>query len=54
VPHAITAAEGPVEIIVVLDREGRRAHLDAGPSSASRHRDRTGVHVENGGPAPSH
>ena len=30
VPHAITAAEGPVEIIVVLDREGRRAHLDPG------------------------
>ena len=28
VPHAITAAEGPVEIIVVLDRDGRRAHLD--------------------------
>ncbi len=27
VPHAITAAEGPVEIIVVLDRDGRRAHL---------------------------
>lgn len=29
VPHAITAADGPVEVIVVLDREGRRAHLDA-------------------------
>ncbi len=29
VPHAVTAAEGPLEIIVVLDREGRRAHLDA-------------------------
>jgi transcriptional regulator with XRE-family HTH domain len=28
-PHAITAADGPVEIIVVLDRDGRRAHLDA-------------------------
>ena len=28
VPHAITAEEGPVEIIVVLDRDGRRAHLD--------------------------
>jgi transcriptional regulator with XRE-family HTH domain len=29
VPHAITATEGPVEVIVVLDRDGRRAHLDA-------------------------
>lgn len=28
VPHAIAAADGPAEIIVVLDREGRRAHLD--------------------------
>lgn len=28
-PHAITARDGPVEIIVVLDREGRRTHLDA-------------------------
>jgi transcriptional regulator with XRE-family HTH domain len=35
-PHAITAAGGPVEIIVIFDRDGRRAHLDAidltGPS----------------------
>ncbi|MDN5765093.1 MAG: XRE family transcriptional regulator [Humibacillus sp.] len=29
VPHAITTAEGPVEIIIVLDRDGRRAHLDS-------------------------
>jgi transcriptional regulator with XRE-family HTH domain len=29
VPHAITAVDEPVEVIVVLDREGRRAHLDA-------------------------
>ena len=28
-PHAITAAEGPVEILVIFDRDGRRAHLDA-------------------------
>jgi len=28
-PHAITAAGGPVEIIVIFDRDGRRAHLDA-------------------------
>jgi transcriptional regulator with XRE-family HTH domain len=28
-PHAITAHEGPVEIIVIFDRDGRRAHLDA-------------------------
>jgi transcriptional regulator with XRE-family HTH domain len=27
--HAITAHEGPVEIIVVFDRDGRRAHFDA-------------------------
>jgi transcriptional regulator with XRE-family HTH domain len=27
--HAITAAGGPVEIIVIFDRDGRRAHLDA-------------------------
>jgi transcriptional regulator with XRE-family HTH domain len=28
-PHAITAHQGPVEIIVIFDRDGRRAHLDA-------------------------
>ncbi|MDQ6897672.1 MAG: XRE family transcriptional regulator [Actinomycetota bacterium] len=28
-PHAITAEAGPVEIIVLFDRDGRRAHLDA-------------------------
>jgi transcriptional regulator with XRE-family HTH domain len=28
-PHAITAHEGPLEIIVIFDRDGRRAHLDA-------------------------
>jgi transcriptional regulator with XRE-family HTH domain len=28
-PHAISAAEGQVEIIVIFDRDGRRAHLDA-------------------------
>ena len=28
-PHAITAEGGPVEIIVLFDRDGRRAHLDA-------------------------
>ncbi len=27
-PHAITAVDEPVEVIVVLDRDGRRAHLD--------------------------
>ena len=34
VPHAITAADHPVEIIVVLDRDGRRAHLDSAPDAA--------------------
>ena len=28
-PHAITAHDGPVEILVILDRDGQRAHLDA-------------------------
>jgi transcriptional regulator with XRE-family HTH domain len=28
-PHAITAHQGPVEVIVIFDRDGRRAHLDA-------------------------
>ena len=28
-PHAITGHEGPVEIIVIFDRDGRRTHLDA-------------------------
>jgi transcriptional regulator with XRE-family HTH domain len=28
-PHAVTAADGPAEIIVIFDRDGRRAHLDA-------------------------
>jgi transcriptional regulator with XRE-family HTH domain len=27
-PHAITAHDGPVEILVILDRDGQRAHLD--------------------------
>jgi transcriptional regulator with XRE-family HTH domain len=27
-PHAITAHEGPVEILVILDRDGQRAHLN--------------------------
>jgi quercetin dioxygenase-like cupin family protein len=28
-PHAITAHDGPVEILTILDREGQRAHLNA-------------------------
>jgi transcriptional regulator with XRE-family HTH domain len=28
-PHAITAHDGPVEILVILDRDGQRAHLHA-------------------------
>jgi transcriptional regulator with XRE-family HTH domain len=28
-PHDITAHGGPVEILVILDRDGQRAHLDA-------------------------
>jgi transcriptional regulator with XRE-family HTH domain len=28
-PHAITADSGPVEVIVLFNRDGRRAHLDA-------------------------
>ena len=27
-PHAITAHGGPVEILVILDRDGQRAHLN--------------------------
>jgi transcriptional regulator with XRE-family HTH domain len=28
-PHGITAKDSPAEIIVIFDRDGRRAHLDA-------------------------
>ncbi|HEV7204260.1 MAG TPA: helix-turn-helix transcriptional regulator [Jatrophihabitans sp.] len=28
-PHAITAHDGPVEILIILDRFGHRAHLEA-------------------------
>lgn len=28
-PHAVTAHDGPVEVLVILDREGQRVHLDA-------------------------
>jgi len=28
-PHAITAYGAPAEVIVIFDRDGRRAHLDA-------------------------
>ena len=28
-PHAISADGDPVEVIVIFDRDGRRAHLDA-------------------------
>jgi DNA-binding Xre family transcriptional regulator len=28
-PHAITAHDGPAEILVILDRDGQRAHLAA-------------------------
>jgi transcriptional regulator with XRE-family HTH domain len=28
-PHAVTAHEGPAEVIFILDKDGRRAHLDA-------------------------
>lgn len=28
-PHAITAHDGPVEILFILDRDGQRAHLNA-------------------------
>ncbi|WP_372698274.1 helix-turn-helix domain-containing protein [Arthrobacter sp. JSM 101049] len=27
VPHLVTAADGPVELLVILDRDGQRAHL---------------------------
>jgi transcriptional regulator with XRE-family HTH domain len=33
-PHAITAHDGPVEILIILDRDGQRAHLDAVDLSA--------------------
>jgi len=35
-PHAISGHEGPVEIIVIFDRDGRRAHLDAIDLTASK------------------
>lgn len=35
-PHAITAHDGPVEILIILDRFGRRAHLEAIDLTASR------------------
>jgi transcriptional regulator with XRE-family HTH domain len=28
-PHAITAEDGPVEVLMILDRHGRRVHLEA-------------------------
>ena len=28
-PHALTAHGGPTEVLVIYDRDGRRAHLDA-------------------------
>jgi transcriptional regulator with XRE-family HTH domain len=28
-PHAVTAEDGPAEVIFILDQEGRRAHLNA-------------------------
>jgi mannose-6-phosphate isomerase-like protein (cupin superfamily) len=34
-PHAITAHDGPVEILVILDRDGQRAHLNAVDLTAS-------------------
>jgi transcriptional regulator with XRE-family HTH domain len=27
-PHAVTAKDGPAEVIVIFDRDGRQAHLD--------------------------
>lgn len=35
-PHAITAHDGPVEILIILDRFGQRAHLDAVDLTADR------------------
>jgi transcriptional regulator with XRE-family HTH domain len=35
VPHAITADHDPVEVIIVLDRDGRRAHLEVATGKAS-------------------
>ncbi len=35
-PHALCGHEGPVEVIVIFDRDGRRAHLDAIDLTASR------------------
>ena len=34
-PHAITAHGGPAEVIVIMDRDARRAHLDAIDLTAS-------------------
>lgn len=35
-PHAITAHDGPVEILIILDRVGHRAHLEALDLTGSR------------------
>ncbi|WP_028785500.1 helix-turn-helix domain-containing protein [Terracoccus sp. 273MFTsu3.1] len=34
VPHAVTADDEPVEVILVLDRDGRRAHLEVAAGDA--------------------
>jgi quercetin dioxygenase-like cupin family protein len=34
-PHAITAHNGPVEILTILDRDGQHAHLNAVDLSAA-------------------
>lgn len=33
-PHAITAEDGPAEVVMLFDREGHRAHVHRGGSSA--------------------
>ncbi|MFV0260035.1 MAG: helix-turn-helix domain-containing protein [Acidimicrobiales bacterium] len=31
IPHAVTATTGPADVIMIVDRDGRRAHLDQPP-----------------------
>jgi hypothetical protein len=32
-PHAIQAIDGPAELIMIVDRDGQRAHVHRGPAA---------------------
>jgi quercetin dioxygenase-like cupin family protein len=34
-PHAVTALDGPAELIMIFDRDGQRAHVHDGSGSQS-------------------